>query len=317
MRPAARQGMSPRPAMPLRTALVYLLCAFLWGSTWMAIRVGLDDLPPLLFAGTRMVLAAALLTPLALRRGLGKAAAYPWGRIAFTGQLQIGLPYALLFTAQQWVPSGLAAVLFATFPVWLVLFARVLLPDEPLTARKLAAAALGVVGILVLQSEELGRVGLSGRLALGGLLVTAGAASIAVANLLVKRGLGHVPPPSLVWGQTASGGLLLLVLAALLEPGQVGRWTPRALGALVYLALLGTAVTYVALFWLLPRISVVALGALPLLDTLVAVTLGVVVLGERLGARQWLGGALILSAAALANLVRPAPPRPAVPPAAG
>ena len=140
--------------MRARIVLVYVAIAFLWGSTWSVIRIGLEDLPPLRFAGVRMALAAALLAPFALRGGAWRVLLGEAGpRIALVGLFQIALPYGLMFVAQQWVPSGLAALLFATFPVWIALLARLVLPGERLTPAKLASAAVGVAGIAVLQAR--------------------------------------------------------------------------------------------------------------------------------------------------------------------
>src|SRR6267142_3574685 len=218
--------------MPLRIRAAYLSCCLLWGSTWMVIKLGLRDLPPFLFAGTRMLLAAAVLLPFAARAGLREYDRRDWGRVGFIGVLQIGLPYALLFAGQQWVPSALAAVLFATFPVWLVLIARLMLPGQPLTPRKIAAALLGIAGVFLLQLPAL-------------------------------RGQALSP-------LAAVGGALVLSASALIAP-------------------------------------ISAIGAIPLLDTTVAVMLGALVLGEKLGWPLLAGGVLVLSGAALANQV-PAEP---------
>ena len=139
-----------------------------------------------------------------------------------------------------WIPSALAAILFATFPVWLALVARLLLRDQPLTARKLAAALLGISGVALLQLPAL-----------------------------------------------------------------------RGATLIAYLAVLGTAVTYLLLFWLIPRVPISAIGAIPLLDTTVAVILGALVLREEVGWPLLGGGALVLSGAALANQAgtEPAPER--------
>src|SRR5947209_7888360 len=94
-----------------------------------------------------------------------------WMRIAAVGLLQIGAPYALLFAGQQWITSGLAAVLFATFPVWLLLFARALLPGQPLTAPKIAAALLGIAGVGILQAPAMQHLSLGAQAALGGVLI--------------------------------------------------------------------------------------------------------------------------------------------------
>lgn len=295
--------------MRARIVLVYVTIAFLWGSTWSVIRIGLGDLPPLRFAGLRMALAAALLAPFALRGGawrvlVGEAG----GRIALVGLFQIALPYGLMFVAQQWVPSGLAALLFATFPVWIALLARVVLPGERLTPTKLASAALGVGGVAVLQAPHLGSLDGSGPLALGSALIISASIIVALANVLVRRHLLAISPLAMTAGQTFVGAIVLLAATFLLEQGRPASYTPAALGALAYLAVFGTALTYIGLYWLVPRVPIAAIGALPLLDTTVAVTLGAVLLDEPIGWHLAAGGGMVLTAAALATRDAPRAP---------
>jgi drug/metabolite transporter (DMT)-like permease len=254
-----------------------------------------------------MLLAALLLLPFALRAGLRSL---PPGRIARIGLLQIGLPYALMFAAQQWIPSSLAAVLFATFPVWLVLAARLLMHDQPLTIRKLLAAALGIAGVVVLQGPALFGNAYTREAALGGLLVVTASIVAAVANVLVRRDLHAVPPIATTFGQVFTGALFLLGLALALERHRPVTPTAASIAAVLYLAVFGTAITYLTLFWLLPRVSIAAIGAIPLLDTTVAVILGALVLGEGVGWQLVAGGALVLTGAVLANQT-PAEPAPA------
>src|SRR5256886_4777490 len=157
-------------------------------------KLSLRDLPPLRIAALRMTHAALLLWPFAMREGLlrsGRAAAL---RVGAIGLIQIGVPYALLFAAQQWVASGLSAVLFATFPVWLLLLARALLPAQPLSPAKLLASALAIAGVAVLQLPALRAAGAGDRAALGGSLIVAAATLAALANPLVRRRLEAIPP---------------------------------------------------------------------------------------------------------------------------
>lgn len=297
-----------KPGGPLKIALAYCTCFLLWGSTWSVVKVGLDDLPPLRFVGIRMLVAGLALLPFARSRGASLGARTGW-HIAGLGLLQIAIPFGLLFVGQQWIPSSWAALLFSTFPVWLLLVGRVMMPDQRLTGRKLLAAGLGVAGVLVLQSSGLGALKVTGQVLLGCLLCLASVAVISVANVLAKKHMGHVPAHVLVFGQTFSSALPLLALSFLFEAGQPVNWTSRSVLAVLYLALCGTVLTYQCLYWLLPRISLAALGAMALLDTLVAVVLGVVFLDEPLTLSLLLGGVLILGGAALANLI-PAQERP-------
>jgi len=297
----------------MRLLLAYTACFVLWGSTWSVVKLGLEDLPPLLFAGARMMLAGLVLLPLSglHRTRLG---ARTWGLLVGVGVLQIALPYGLLFVAQQWIPSSWSALLFSTYAVWLLLLGRLLLPDQPLTPMKLVSAALGLAGILALQREQLHGLSLSGQVVLGCALTLLATVSISLANVLVRRSLGHVATGLSVCVQTLSSSVLLLAGAFLFESHLPAHWTPRAVLVIAYLAVCATALTYQLLFWLLSRVPLTVIGVMPLLDTLVAVLLGVGMLGERVDSSLLVGGALILASAALANLTpstsRPPPPLP-------
>ena len=299
--------------MRTKTLLVYATCCLLWGSTWLVIKVGLADLPPFLFGGVRMLLAFLLLTPLALRQPLRHHSRGTWGNVVLMGALQLGLSYAFSFYAQGHIDSGLAAVLFASYPIWAALLAHALLPGEPLSPRKLVAVVLGIGGILVLEAPALrallGAGGVGGGLPPAALLVVASSMVSALGNVLQKKRLGGVTPTVNLWAQTLVGGLMLLGLHFLLQPEAPVHFTPRAIACLLYLAAFGTVATFLSLFWLLPRISIVAIGVIPLADTMIAVCLGAAVLGEQLGWGQAAGAVLVFVGAALANLEPARPPR--------
>lgn len=286
-----------------RALAVYVFLCAVWGSTWLSIKIGLEDLPPLRFAAFRMALACLVLTPLALRRRGHRPTAREAGFVALAGFLQIGLFYALIFVAQQWIESGLAALLFATFPICAGVFAHFLLPNEPLTPRTIAAAGLGLSGVALIEGAALWRALQAdfGALLRGGGLVFAAAIVSAFASVLTKKHLGRVDPIVNVWGETLVGAAFLLPLAAVIERGAPARWTPPAIGSLAYLAIFGTALTFAGLFWLIKRVQISVVSTIPLVDTLIAVLLGAVVLGERLPARALAGGALILVGVFLAT----------------
>jgi drug/metabolite transporter (DMT)-like permease len=292
-------------AGPLKIALAYCICFTVWGSTWAVAKVGLEDLPPLRLVGTRMLLAGLLLLPFARSKGAVLGARTTW-RIVALGCLQLGAPFMMMFVGQQWIPSSWAALLFSTYPVWLLLVGRVLMPDQLLTGSKLLAAGLGLAGVVALQHDQLGALDVSGQGLLGVLLLLGSAALIAAANVLVKQHMAHVPPHMLVFIQALSSSVPMLGLSFLLESDEPVRWTLRAVLSVVYLALGGTVVTYQLLYWLIPRISLSALGTLALLDTLVAVVLGVVVLREPLTVSLLVGGTLILSGVGIASFIPPA-----------
>jgi drug/metabolite transporter (DMT)-like permease len=287
--------------MPDRTGkiwAVYLYCCAVWGSAWVVIRIGLRDLPPFHFAAIRMTLACLLIAPLAWTRGSRRPSRREAGWIAWSGFLQIGLSYAFIFTASQWIPAGLSAILYCTFPIWVGVFAHFLLPDEPLTVTTICALALGLFGVVLVQGPETLEVLKArevGPLFLGGLLVLASAVLGAYANVLNKQKFAAVSPFQNVWAQTLVGSAFLWLLAVLREQAAPLHWNASALFSLVYLALFCTAMTFAGLFWLIPRVPVAVVGTIPLGETLVAVGLGAIALGEKLSARVLIGGLFILA----------------------
>jgi len=286
-----------------RSLAVYCFLCAIWGSTWLVIKIGLQYLPPLRFAGFRMAAACLLLAPFAFRRGAARPTSRELGFIALAGFLQIGVSYAFVFVAEQWIESGLTALLFGTFPIWVGLFAHFMLPNEPLTRRTIGAAALGLTGVALIQGPVVLRAFQSdpGALLRGGGLVFGSAIVAAFSNIIIKKHLGRVDPVRNVWGETLVGSAFLLALAALFERGAPARWTPAAWGSLAYLTVFGTALTFVGLFWLIKRVPVSIIGTIPLVDTLIAVVLGGLVLGEKLPVRTLVGGALILVGVFLAT----------------
>jgi drug/metabolite transporter (DMT)-like permease len=286
-----------------RALAVYVFLCAIWGSTWLAIKIGLEYLPPLRFAALRMVLACLVLLPFALRRRDRRPTSREARFMALAGLLQIGVFYALIFIAQQWIESGLAALLFATFPICAGVFAHFLLPNEPLTPRTIAAAGLGLSGVALIEGVALVRALQAdfGALLSGGGLVFAAAIVSGFASVLVKKHLGRVDPIVNVSAETFVGAAFLLPLALLVERGMPARWTPAAIGSLAYLAIFGTAITFAGLFWLIKRVPISVVSTIPLVDTFIAVLLGALILGERLPARALAGGALILLGVFLAT----------------
>ena len=288
-----------------RILAVYGFCCLVWGSTWLFIKIGLRDLPPFTFAAFRMGIACALMAPLALAQKGPPTPREERRWIALCGFLQIGVAYALIFAASQWIPSSLAALLFASFPIWVVLFGHGMLPHEPLTARTLGAAALGLAGVGIIEGPEAVEAlrGAPGPLAAGGVCVLASAIVSAIANVLNKKHFARVSPYRNVWAQTLVGAAFLAALALAFDRG-APRWTASALLSLAYLAVFGTALAFAGLFWLIPRVPVAVVGTIPLTDTAIAVVLGAALLHEKLPGRVFAGGGLIL-AGVIATMSQP------------
>src|SRR6266480_5594698 len=144
----------------MKSRLVWLILCGIWGSTWLFIKLGLADLPPLTFAGIRFLLASLILSALILARGVRwPRSRHDWFLIAIVGLLQFTLNYGLVFWGEQYISSGLAAVLQSTFPAFGLVIAHVYLPYERITTARVFGVLIGVLGGAVIYSDELSIAG--------------------------------------------------------------------------------------------------------------------------------------------------------------
>jgi drug/metabolite transporter (DMT)-like permease len=192
-----------RPKAGWGVPLAWLTLCVVWSSTWLAIKIGLRDLPPISFVAIRFLIAIIVLVAVSM----GRTHLFPRTRsdylvLAVTGILMFAVNYTLLFWAELHVSSGLAAVLQATIPIFGMMFAHWMLPDEPLRLQKLAGAIVALGGVTVICGRLLG---FNGTLAFwGGVAVVVGAASAAFANVLVKARSMQVAPAMLAASSAAS-----------------------------------------------------------------------------------------------------------------
>ena len=281
----------------MRVIAVWWLACVIWSTVWLAIKIGVTDVPPFGFAALRLLIALAVLAPLVAIRGrpIGTA---DLRLIATTGFLLLGVNYALTYWGAQHVSSGLTAILQATTPLFSMVLAHYLLRDEPITAARAGAVALGLAGVTLIFWTQV-RVSGWGDVP-GAAAVVVGAFFVAAAYVLVRGRGGALHAPTLLIGQMISGLIPLLILAFALEGNPfAAAWTTRALVALVYLALAGSVVAFWLNYWLLRRMGATDMLLMSVVEPMIAVALGRIVLGERITALMIAGSICILIAVGL------------------
>lgn len=279
--------------------IVWVILCLLWGTTWIFIKIGLADLPPITFAAARFILAILILLPLIkFRRLPWPNTSAEWKLIALTGFLQFSLNYSSVFWAEQHITSGLAAVLQSVIPVFGLLLAWIFLPAERITRFKIVAVLLGVVGVAVIFIDQL-RIE-NWMAFLGSVAIVVGAYCAAQASILVKLRAGAIHPATLVCAQMMAG-LPALVIYSLIAEGNplTLNWTWTAIGCVLYLTVFGTIAAFWLYYWLLSRIESTKAMVISLVTPLIAVVIGGVFLGERLPPQTLLGGSLIIASIAL------------------
>jgi len=299
-----------------KALVAYLLVCVFWGSTYLAIRIGVHDLPPFLFAGTRFLIAGLLLLGGALAAGERlPRRARDYAVLALVGLFLLGGGNTMVVWAEQFTPSGVASLFVVTVALWMAVFDAVV-PGGPgrLTWRVIAGLVLGLVGTALLVEADpraLLHTDLRGPLSL-----TGASASWAFGSVLYKRQHPDAGPYVGAAIEMIAGGIVVLVLAlAVGEAGQL-HVTARGLGALGYLVVFGSLVGYTAYAYALHHAPATIVGTYAYVNPLIAVLLGWALLHEAVGARTFFAMALILGAVLWIQVSHAAAMRRPVAPAA-
>jgi drug/metabolite transporter (DMT)-like permease len=294
------------PSRPVVVGSIALLC-LVWGSTWYVIQVGLRDLPPFQSGAARFVIAASAISALVFAtRGTGHVRPPRWLPAA-VGTCNFGLSYGIVYWSETRLPSGLTSVLWAVFPLLMAACGHWFLEGERLRPLQAAGFVLGFLGVVVLFATDLREQG--ARATGAALVLLASPVVSAVGTTLLKRHGARAS--SLLVNRDAMwvGAVLLLAAALLFERDAPARWTPAAIGSVLYLALAGTALTFGLYFWLLRHTAASRLSLIAYATPAIALAVGNLAGGEPIRATTLAGSALILCG--VACVVRRAP-RPAV-----
>jgi len=286
-----------RPVLSwIALGVVYLV----WGCTYLAIRVGVGHLPPLLFAGVRFVIAGALLYPIARRvaarsRGSSAGAAKPgakaWFAAAVVGVLLLFAGNGGVTFAETTLPSGFAAVLVATVPLWMIVFAW-LVQHQRVTWRSAAGLTVGLAGVAILVGNSTG----SGRIS--GVIIVLGAAAAWGFGSVLSHRLplpGHVLLAAAI--EMLAGGVVLLAVAAGTGEFAHVRWSSVPASSWIALAYLigpGSILAFTAYGYALSHLPVATVSTYAYVNPVVAVLAGIVILGERLTWHEGFGAALVV-----------------------
>ena len=283
-----------RPAW--KALLAFAIIYFVWGSTYLAIRVGVREVPPFLLAAMRFLIAGLVLYGWMMARGERSPTGRQWASVSLLAILIFVFDYGLVFWAEQRVPSGITAVMMATIPAFMALSEIIFLRTQTLTVRLTVALAIGIGGVAVLMSRSLN---------LGGAPIdTAGAAALIFASIswsvasVISRKLPLPPSKAMSSGaQMLAGGVFLALTAAAL--GEFRSFHPWAVSqgawlSLLYLIIAGSIIGFTAYVWLLHHESPTKVGTYAYVNPVVAVLVGYFLGGETLGLRTILGTLFVL-----------------------
>ena len=293
-----------RPAT-WKLLLAFAIIYFVWGSTFLAIRVGVEQVPPFLLAALRFLAAGLILFAWMRLRGSHMPGLRQWAGASLLGFLIFVVDYGCLFWAERKVPSGVAAVVLATIPVFITLLEILILRTLRLTFRLGAALLVGIGGVAVLmtRSFSLGERPLDRA---GVLALLLAAFSWSVATILSRKVTLPDSKPMSAAAQMLTGGVQLLILTAV--SGELAGFHFRAVSwnawlALVYLIVAGSIIGFTAYVWLLHYESPTKVGTYAYVNPVVAVAVGYLLGGESIGLRTVFGTALVMVSVVAINLM--------------
>jgi drug/metabolite transporter (DMT)-like permease len=288
--------MDPDPQPKWKTLLAFAIISFVWGSTFLAIRVGVHEVPPFLLAAIRFIVAGLVLYGWMIARGEPSPALREWASSTLLALLIFVFDYGLLFWAEQRVPSGIAAVMLATIPAFMALSEIIFLRTQKLTVRLALALAIGMGGVAVLLSRSLNLGGAPIERA-GAAALMVCAMSWSIASALTRK----LPLPSSKvmssGAQMLAGGVLLGLTSTVL--GEFHNFHPASVSraawlSLFYLIVAGSIIGFTAYVWLIHHHSPTKVGTYAYVNPVVAVVIGYFFAGEELGLRTALGTTFVL-----------------------
>lgn len=285
----------------VRMATVYLLLCVFWPTTWLVIKVTLRGAPPLLGCSMRFLVAGLCLAGFRLATGETlRLSRDQWRPVIIVSLGYFAITYAVLYVGETRITAGLAALLTSTTPLFIILLAHFLLPDEALTWQKLTGVFIGLAGLALIFH---GGLTIANSLAALLAMIAIGASAIgyAYAQVVVRRDARDVPGVLLnAWAMTMAG-LIVLGLSLLIEPHRISL-NAATIGSILYLALPGTVLPYAGMVWLLKKSSASTVGLLGLILPVIALFEGWALLAEPLDWALVVGAGIVVAGLVLAAL---------------
>lgn len=283
---------TPTLSLDLSSTIMLLLLAAVWGGSFFFGEIALREVPPLTITLHRVIWAVPFLALVVIFRGIAVPRSRRiWGAYLVMGALNNAIPFSLIFWGQTQIESGLASILNGTTAMFAAVVAGLLLPDEPLTAKKIIGAALGIAGVaFIMGPSALTEFNPSN---LAQLAILGATLSYAFAGVWGKTALAGQPPLMNALGMLIGSTVLMIPIVFVFDGPPNLYLSAGVWGALVGMAVLSTALAYFLYFAILVRAGAANLLLVTLLIPPFAIGLGVIFLGEKMGLEAWIGFAII------------------------
>ncbi len=272
---------STRATVGRNAWIAFIAVCVIWGTTYLAIKVALETIPPFLMGGIRYVIAGLVLGAVLAARGEKIPPPGEWGRLAFLGFLMITLGNGGVNWGEQYLASGITSVVIATSPFWMVAVDAFFPGGEKLSLRKFVGLAVGFSGIVLLVWPDLTLEGANGRQVLFGVLALQIACfGWSVSSSYTKRNAVNRSVLTVAAVQMFFGGLFMLMIGSVSGEWSVISFNPRTMSALAYLIVAGSLVAFAAYSYALRHLPISTVSLYTYVNPVIAVALGTLLLGE-------------------------------------
>lgn len=280
--------------------LVFILLCFIWGSTWLFIKIGLQDAPPFLSAGARFLVAALLVYSFMKMQGRK----FPrdcrtLSIMIYTGLFAVSVAYGLVYWSEQYISAGLTAILFSSFPFFVIIFSHFKISEDRLSLTKVIGGTIGFVGVAVIYVDSLKIENSMALIATSSVILSA--ICTAFANVVIKKNSESLDPVVLTVVQMICGAVALLTIGFIFENINDFKLTFKSIGSLFYLAIVGSCIAFVAYYWLVKQVRVTTAALIIFIIPIVAMFLDWLVLNESLNWRMLVGSGLVVGGVGLAS----------------
>jgi drug/metabolite transporter (DMT)-like permease len=285
----------------LRIYSCFLVICLLWGSSWAAVKLGLETVPPFLSLGIRFFIASIILGLVILVRRLDVPTDKKFWKLVFIlCSTSFTIPFVLIYWAQIQVNSGLASVLFATFPLWVAILSHFFLPNERITPQRIVGLVFGFLGVVVIFNNAFSDVSSTTLLGMSAIII---GAIIQAFGLIALRRFGKQMHPVVLnfWPMLLST-VVLFAISIGTEDYSTVLFDMKTIGSLVYLSIFCTVVTFVIYFWLVKHIEAVILSLSAFITPVIAVFIGVIMMGEGFTSTAYIGSTIVLIGVAVATI---------------
>ena len=290
-----------KSASYIKIIAIYLLLCFVWGSTWLAIKMSIQSIPPFYSAGFRFVIATFTIYILMKLRDLELQTDKEALKLYFLmGFFSFIIPFSLVYWAEQYVNSGLASVLFAVYPFFVAIFSYFLIPNEKIGLLRIIGMLLGLLGIVIIFHDSFA-FSFSDYI-LGMFAIVFSAMIQAFMAVIIKKHGKLLNPLTMNFVPMFIAGIIMIFIGIIKEDFNRIILDTKGVLAVLYLAVIGSVVTFTSFYWLLKRVSVIIMSLIAFITPLVAIFLGWIIYGEILREQHIIGTIFVLIGVLIANL---------------